>query len=633
MKNIIIGTAGHIDHGKTTLIKALTGRNTDRLKEEIKRGISIDLGFTYFDLPSGKRAGIIDVPGHEKFIKNMLAGIGGIDIVMLVIAADEGIMPQTKEHLDILSILEIKKGIIVLTKSNMVDKEWIELVKEEIKIEVKDTFLENTNIISVDSIEGEGISDLIKEIDVITTETESRDTEAFARMSIDRVFTITGFGTVVTGTLIEGIIAIENTMEILPQKTKVRVRNIQVHGNSVEKAFAGQRVAINLANIKKETIDRGHVLAATDSMIDTMMIDVKLSVLKDSSRIIKNRERVRLYIGASEILARVAILNAEEILPEESAYAQLRLEEPTAVKKGDIMVIRFYSPMETIGGAKVIENTPKKHKRFDKRIIEELALKEKGNTVEIIENFIEKRSKQYLNLFEIVKTSGYQENEVRKCIIKLAKFRKIIILDNIFIVHINYYDTMKKDMLKILDDFHSEYPLRCGILKEEIKSKISNNRKSKAIESLLKELQREAVIRIDGKYVSRFKFSIKLDKEHNKIKQIIEKIYSDAKFTTPPIAEALATINYNKEKIDQVLESMIGNELIKISGDIYLHFSNFNEAKDRLENFLNINERVTLAEYRDLLKTSRKYTVALLEYFDKSKITRRDGDKRVLFNG
>ncbi|MGV8146668.1 MAG: selenocysteine-specific translation elongation factor [Alkaliphilus sp.] len=633
MKNIIIGTAGHIDHGKTTLIRTLTGRNTDRLKEEKKRGISIDLGFTYFDLPSGRRAGIIDVPGHEKFIKNMLAGIGGIDIVMLVVAADEGIMPQTKEHLDILSILEIKKGIIVLTKSAVIDTEWIELIKEDVNAAVKETFLENANIINVDSITGEGISKLIAEIDKLTAETGARKVDGPARMPIDRVFTITGFGTVVTGTLVEGTITVEDAMEILPKKTRVRIRNIQVHGNSVERAYAGQRVAINLANTKKETIDRGHVLASANSMIDTMMIDVKLNVLKDSSRKIKNRERLRLYIGASEILARVAILGAEEILPGESAYVQLRLEEATAVKKGDIMVIRFYSPMETIAGAIVIDNNPKKHRRFDRKTIEELTLKERGSIVDITENLIKQKSNQFLTADQIIRISGYQEEEIRECIIALEKRNKILVLDDLSIVHINYYDKMKQGTLEMLDSFHSEYPLRVGMLKEELKTKLSSKCKSKAIEALLKGFHDEKSMKIEGKYVSNSKFEIILDEEHTKIKKAIEKAYYDSKFSTPSMEHVLVFLPYNEEKIKQVLETIIDNELVKISKDIYLHLTNYLEAKEKLSDYISANGSITLAEYRDILNTSRKYTVALLEYFDKNKITKRDGDKRVLQNG
>jgi selenocysteine-specific elongation factor len=322
VKNVIIGTAGHIDHGKTTLIRALTGHETDRLSEEKKRGISIQLGFTYFDLPSGRRAGIIDVPGHEKFIRNMLTGVGGMDIVILVVAADEGVMPQTKEHLDILSLLKIEKGIIVITKSAMVDEEWLELVKEDIREKVEGTFLENSEIIAVDSIKGTGISELINKIDILTEETESRDANAPARMPIDRIFTIVGFGTVVTGTLTEGRISVEDTLEILPQQVKVRIRNIQVHGQSVNTAYAGQRVAINLANVKLEDIERGQVLAQINSMEPTMMIDAKLNLLKDIPRNIKNHDRVRIYHGASEVLARVTLLDNEEGKAGESIYVQ-----------------------------------------------------------------------------------------------------------------------------------------------------------------------------------------------------------------------------------------------------------------------------------------------------------------------
>ncbi|MBQ6630708.1 MAG: selenocysteine-specific translation elongation factor, partial [Romboutsia sp.] len=378
MKNIIIGTAGHIDHGKTTLIKALTGRDTDTLEEEKKRGISINLGFTYFDLSNNKRAGIVDVPGHEKFIKNMLAGASGIDIVLFVVASDEGVMPQTIEHLDILSFLNIKKGIIVLTKSDIVDDEFKQLVKDDIREKTKGTFLEDVDILEVDSISKNGIDELIKKIDSISNDIEEKNQNSPARLNIDRVFSVKGFGTVVTGTLMEGKISIDDDLTVYPNMLNTKIRSIQVHGENVKTAYAGQRTAINISNIKVEELKRGDVLGSPNSLEESMMLDIKLSLVKHSNKSIKHWDRLRLYHGTREILCRIVPLDKDIVKPGESCYAQLRLEESIVTKKLDNIVLRNYSPLETIGGGIILDTKPKKHKRFDESIINSLKIKEKG---------------------------------------------------------------------------------------------------------------------------------------------------------------------------------------------------------------------------------------------------------------
>ncbi len=364
MGNVIIGTAGHIDHGKTTLIRALTGIETDRLQEEKKRGITIDLGFAYFDLPSGRRAGIIDVPGHERFIKNMISGATGVDVVLLIISADEGVMPQTTEHIDILSYLEIKNGIVVLTKADLVDEEWLELVQEEIKEKLADTFMKDAPMIPVSAMSGQGIDLLTETIDSMTEVIESRDTHIPVRMPIDRVFTITGFGTVVTGTLIEGSVKVGQELVVYPEQLPTKVRNIQVHGTDQEVAYAGQRVAINLANIHKDDIHRGDVLAVEDTLYNSYMLDVHIKLLKHSNRVIDNWTRLRLYTGTKEVLCRAVLLDTDVLNPGDESFVQLRLEEPIACKYGDHFVVRFYSPLETIGGGIVLEPNASKHKTF-----------------------------------------------------------------------------------------------------------------------------------------------------------------------------------------------------------------------------------------------------------------------------
>lgn len=630
MKNIIIGTAGHIDHGKTTLIKALTGRETDRLNEEKKRGISIQLGFTYFDLPSGKRAGIIDVPGHEKFIRNMLTGVGGMDVVMLVIAADEGVMPQTKEHLDILSLLKIKKGIIVITKSTLVDEEWLELVKEDIREKVKDTFLESAEIIPVDSVKKIGIDNLINKIDAITDETEARDINTPVRMPIDRIFTITGFGTVVTGTLMEGKISTEDTLEILPDKVQVRIRNIQVHGDSVNTAYAGQRVAINLANTKKEDIERGQILTQVDSIEPTMMIDAKLKLLKDLPKSIKNRDRVRIYHGSSEIFARTTLLNTEEANAGENVYVQFRLEEPTAVKKGDHLIIRYYSPMETLGGAIVIDSNPKKHKRFDESIIEELKIREKGSPKEIIEKQIDIHSDQFPELSFIAKLTSQQIDDLNQILDKLVKENKVIMLGKDNVIHKKHYEKIKNDLVNMLQLYHDSNPLRVGMLREEIRSKLFPKVKNKVIDSLIDVFVQNKVIKVQDKFMALYEFNIVFSPVHEKIKSELENIYLNDPYSTPKFENIIDNMDFNNEDIKQVFEAMLGTNLIKLNQEITIHIEAYEKAKLKLKEYINNNGSITLSEFRDILNTSRKYAIALLEYFDAEKITKRIDDKRVL---
>ena len=413
MKNIIIGTAGHIDHGKTTLIKALTGRNTDRWEEEQRRGITIDLGFTYFDLPGGDRAGIIDVPGHEKFINNMVAGVVGMDLVLLVIAADEGIMPQTREHMDILHLLGIEKSIIVLNKCDIVDEDWLELVEEEIKDELAGTFLEQAPVMKVSAATGQGLDELIKKIQELTVDAVvQKDISTIPRLPIDRAFSLSGFGTIITGTLLSGTISKEDTLEMYPIGKECKIRSIQVHGEDKEKCYAGQRVAINLSNVKKKEIERGCVLAPKNSMKNTDLLDVKLNELDSSMRVLTNHTRLHFFTGTSEILCRAVLLDKEEIGPGESGYVQLRLEEEIAVRRGDKFVVRFYSPMETIGGGVVLEPNPKVKRRFQEAVIEELKRKESGSTADVIEMHVKAHADTLITIADLAKLTAMSPEEV-----------------------------------------------------------------------------------------------------------------------------------------------------------------------------------------------------------------------------
>ena len=379
MKHVIIGTAGHVDHGKTLLVKALTGIDTDRLVEEKKRGITIELGFAHLDFDDGTQAGIVDVPGHEKFIKNMLAGAGGIDLAMLVVAADEGFMPQTVEHLGILSLLGIQEGLVVITKADMVDPEWVEMVKDDVAAQVEGTFLEGKPIMTCSAYTGQGIPELREALKQLVHKAAEKNLRTPFRLPIDRVFSVDGFGTVVTGTLIEGSVSEGDMAEILPTGVEARVRNLQVHGKDVETAFAGQRVAVNLAGVRKADLTRGDTIAKPGSVKTSLMLDVRLQDLKNSQRTILNNSQVHLYHGSTVRLAKVVLLDRDALQPGESCYAQLRLSKALAARQGDRFVLRFYSPLETIGGGVILDEHPYRHKRNDARVIAALAVRESGS--------------------------------------------------------------------------------------------------------------------------------------------------------------------------------------------------------------------------------------------------------------
>jgi selenocysteine-specific elongation factor len=636
LKNVIVGTAGHIDHGKTTLIKALTGRDTDRLKEEKERGISIELGFTWFDLPSGRRAGIVDVPGHEKFIKNMLAGVAGIDVVILVIAADEGVMPQTKEHLNILTLLQVKRGIIALTKKDAVDEEWLELVIEQVRDEVQGTFLEDANIIPVSSIKGDGLKCLIDEIDAIAESTEDRKDSGILRLPIDRVFTIAGFGTIVTGTLVSGSISEGDRIEILPQKLEARVRSVQVHETSVKTAYAGQRVALNIANVKVDEIERGNVLSNPEVMVSTMMVDARIEMLKDAERSIDNRDRLRLYHGTSEVMCRVVLLDREELGPGENAFVQLRLEEQIACQKDDRFVIRTYSPMVTIAGGTVLDSNPPKRKRFKEEVIEELKIKEKGSPEDIIEQYINNQSARYPERKDIIKMTGnMSESYFDGLINQLVNNRSVVefkLGDENYILHSNFLKEMEAKIFDTLDIFHKKNPLKIGMSKEELKSKVMDNTKQKLSDSLFTYFTTLNIIKLESQYVSLESFKVEFNKMQLQIKEyLISKFYNN-KFNPPKLSDIIVEKKYNENQLRMVFNALLEtNALIKVDEDIYFTFEAYSEAVSIVKDYIKQNKSIVLGQFRDLLGTSRKYAMALLDYFDQTKITKRVEDKRILY--
>lgn len=635
MNHVIIGTAGHIDHGKTTLIKALTGRETDRLKEEKERGISIELGFTYFDLPSGQRAGIIDVPGHEKFIRNMLAGVVGIDIILFVVAADEGVMPQTIEHLAILDLIGVKNGFIVITKSDLVDQEWLELVKEEIKESVKGTFLENSKMIPVSSVKKTGINEVVEEIDRLSTLVEPKDINDLPRLPIDRVFTIQGFGTVVTGTLLSGILKIGDEIEIYPKSIITKVRNLQVHDKDVKEAYAGQRVAVNLANVKKEDINRGDSIAPRGSMKETMMLDVKVKLLKNIEKPIENRTRLKLYLGTDEIMCRIILLDRDFLEPGEEAFAQLRLEEKTVAKAKDRFILRFYSPMFTIGGGEVLVANPSKRKRYDEDILEELALKEEGTIIDYIENILINEKNIFYNTKEIAIELSLLETSIINEIKRLEDDGKVVIFElnkEIYPIHVNKMDDLIDSIKSELEVFHKKYPLRYGIPKEEIRNKYLGKNKQKLGDIIIEYLISKQIIKQSRDLLSLPDFEPSLSDSDYVIKEKIIEFLEKEGFNLTKTNDILNLgINFDKKTIENLVFFMISKgDIIKLGDEYLISSGKYEAAKNILRDYFKENEFITAPIYRDLLKTNRKFAIALLEHFDQIKLTKRDNDKRYL---
>ena len=621
--NVIIGTAGHIDHGKTTLIKALSGIETDTTQEEKDRGMSINLGFAYFDLPSGKRCGVVDVPGHEKFIKNMLAGVSGINLVLLLVDSREGIMPQTKEHIDILTLLGIENYIIVMTKIDLVEEEYRELVKEDIREFISGTVLENSPIIEVDSISKKGLDNLLETIDKKTEDIEAKNIEKNARLNIDRSFQVKGFGTVVTGTLTEGVVNVGDELVIYPKGIKTKVRNIQVHAKDVEKAYAGQRTAINLANIKFDDVKRGDTLATADSLTKTYMLDSEIKLINDERANLELWDRVRVYIGTEEVMARVVPLGTDLLKAGESSFAQLRLEDEIAVKNYDKFIIRTYSPMITIGGGVILDASPKKHSRFNEEILEKLKVQLEGNTSDLIANYILSHNNYLVSKDSIVKDLQLPEEEIVESIAQLIETATVY-ETKLGYIHKKKYEEVLEKLKKLLVEYHNRFKLKVGIPKIEVLSKFKLSQKETL--ELLDLFIANNEIRLEGNLVAEKDFVVNYDKKQFAEKERIEKDLLEGGFTPPTIKDLT---NGEKPKVE-ILESLIDNTIVRLDADLVLHANVLEEAIQKVEDHFSANEQMGLAEFRDMTGSSRKYSMAILEYIDKLGITRRVENYRVL---
>jgi selenocysteine-specific elongation factor len=629
MKSVIVGTAGHIDHGKTALVKALTGIDADRLEEEKRRGITIDIGFAHLDLPlpGGEtlRLGFVDVPGHERFVRNMLAGVGGIDLVLLVIAADESIKPQTREHFDICRLLSVRRGIAVLTKSDLVDHETLDVVRLEVEDFLCNSFLdpEHSSVVAVSSLTGAGLDDLKQALIKAATEIPARDSSALARLPIDRVFTMKGFGAVVTGTLISGTIRKEDELEVFPAGPRVRVRGIQVHGQSAEQAVAGQRTALNLAGATTQELARGIVLAPPTTFQATSRIDVSLAMLP-SARPLKDRARVHLHAYTFETIATVVLHGQKQVPPGETALAQLRLADPTLLLPGDRFIMRQFSPVVTIGGGIVLDASPVPRMSGPETLLKTLA---DGDPQAILLARIARRGNAGINLAQLIAETGWSQPVLEKHLANSAQNRVVRIGD--LLVHPPALDELKTAIVNTVAVFHRKNPLVAGISKEELRDQVKAS--IEVFPFALEMLVREKKLESAGEIVHLPARGVVMKDEEAESRKIIENAFASAGLKVPALKGVLASLKVDKSRAQKIVTLLLRDKvLVKISDDLVFHRNALEDLRQRMSSEKTKSSKIDVARFKDLTGVSRKYAIPLLEYLDRERVTRRVGDERVI---
>lgn len=622
MKHIIAGTAGHIDHGKTALVKALTGTDTDRLEEEKRRGISIDLGFAQLDLPGDLRIGLVDVPGHERFVKNMLAGVGGIDLVLLTIAADESIKPQTREHFDICRLLGIAQGIVVLTKADLVDRDTLILARLEAEDFVAGSFLEGAPIVAVSSTTGEGLDELRARLAEVAAKIPAKDSSQYFRLPIDRAFSMHGFGTVVTGTLISGSVARDQEVELQPGGRRLRVRGIQVHGAAAERALAGQRTALNLAAIEPHELARGMTLAEPGRFRATNVVDCALDLLA-SAKPLKNRAPVHLHAGTAEVEAEVRLLEAGgELRPGTRAAVRCVLREPLLVAPGDRFIIRMFSPVVTIGGGVVIDVTGRKYRRGEQPS-ERLGVLERGTAAERVALLV--RESQYgLGMAELVAATGLGEAEIEQAAGSeaLVAFRR----PELWVVDREWSGAALARIADVLREFHRQHPLTPGMAKEEVRSREFPGAPPFLLDALIPP---SVGVVAEGELLRLRSHKVVLKQEEERASASMEAVFEKAGLAVPPVGEALAKAGVDPARARTLLQILLRQgRLVKIGDELVFHRSALDDLRRRLA--LYKGKRLGVPQFKDLAGVSRKYAIPLLEYLDRERVTRRDGDQRLV---
>ncbi len=636
MKHIIVGTAGHIDHGKTALVKALTGVDTDRLKEEKERGITIDIGFA--DLTVGDiHFGFVDVPGHERFVKNMLAGAHGIDLVMLVVAADESVMPQTREHFEICRLLEVKSGLVVITKSDLADEELLQLVEAEIEDFVAGSFLEGAPVLRASSRTGEGIDNLKKTLARLAAQTTERDASAVARLPIDRVFTIKGFGTVVTGTLIAGSIRIGDELELLPSSgRRARVRGLQVHGRPSQEARAGERTAVNLQGIDLDEVWRGQVLAPAGRLMATQMLDVRLQLLPAAERPLRTRARVHLHLGTAEVLARVVLLGGQELAPGEMAFAQLRLESPVLALPGDRFIIRSYSPTVTIGGGVVVDGLPHKHRlRGAAQLCGQLEKLAAADEVERIALLVEMAAERGMSREEIAARCGATDDQIASAAAALIKSRRVVTAgDNpLRLVARPAFDELARRVRALLKQFHQQAPLESGLGREEVRERIFAHLPAEVFRTVINHLTERQEVVAEKELLRLATHRVELSAEEKAVKDHLAEVYARAALQPLPLSEAIAQaasqFGIEAQRAQRFAQMLIASGELVRAGDLFFHSQAIEELKATLQRYKSEHgARIDVGAFKDLTGVSRKYAIPLLEYLDRQRVTRRVGDVR-----
>ncbi|MBA4395920.1 MAG: selenocysteine-specific translation elongation factor [Syntrophus sp. (in: bacteria)] len=633
MKHIVLGTAGHVDHGKTSLIKAITGIDTDRLKEEKERGITIELGFASLTLPGGQTLGVVDVPGHERFIRNMVSGAAGIDLVVLVIAADEGVMPQTKEHLQICSLLGLKKGLVALTKADLVDEDWQDLVTEDIRTFLKGTFLEASSIIPVSALTGAGLQELLQALHQVASGIEEKGDAGLFRLPIDRVFSMKGFGTVVTGTLVSGNIRTGEDVAVLPHRISSRIRGIQVHNQSVSLAESGQRTAINLQGIEKTTIARGDVLTRPGTLETTRRLDVYFDYLPTNEKKLKHRALVRFHTGACEVMARINFLDRDDIAPGDKAFAQLFLAAPAVIMAGDCFVIRGYSPVTTIGGGVVVDPLSRKHKRYSKQTLHELEHLQHGDDLERIATMIERSSFSGIDLHELVIRTGFPQVQLKKRLEALFSQRQAILLDREetrVIAFKAYQDTQEK-LISEISIFHAKFPLQEGMSRQELRTKVGSFVSPRLFHAVMRDLEKNGRLIVDRENLRLPDHSVHLRGEMEDLRQDIADLYRNAGLAPPSVREVTERFAAQKSRVGSVLNVMLKEgSLVKINEDLYFDQAALARLREDYKNLLMKEGKASPVSFKALTGLSRKFIIPLLEYFDMTKLTVRSGEHRVL---
>jgi selenocysteine-specific elongation factor len=632
MKSVIVGTAGHIDHGKTALVKALTGIDADRLEEEKRRGITIDIGFAHLELPtpdgSKIRLGFVDVPGHERFVRNMLAGVGGIDLVLLVIAADEGIKPQTREHFDICRLLAIRRGITVLTKSDAVDAETLEVVRLEVEDFVRGPFLDTLDpakspIVAVSSLTGAGLDELKSALAQVASEVTAKDSAALARLPIDRVFTMKGFGTVVTGTLVAGTIRKEEELEVFPSGKRVRVRGVQVHGSSAEAAAAGQRTALNLAGLSTEDLARGMTLATANTFRSTSRVDALLSLLP-SAKPFKDGARVHFHAYTTETIAEARLYGIKQLQPGDEAYAQLRLAEPILLLPGDRFIVRQFSPVVTIGGGVVLDASPATRKQRVEDAIAFLKIMREGSREQVLATRAARRGAIGLRLDNIPGEMNIRREEATT----LAAKAGLVLCNPVFVAPAAYAEA-KANVLRALQKFHDANPLVAGMSKEELRDRI--NLGPEVFYSVLGKLAEERKLEVAGELVHLPGRGVVMKDEEAESKKIIEHAFASAGLKVPSLKEVLAGLKVDRVRAQKIVTLLLRDKvLIKISDELVFHQSALTDLRHKIAVLKTTEPKIDVARFKDMTGVSRKYAIPLLEYLDRERVTRRVGDERLI---